>query len=74
MTLISVSYTHLDVYKRQKTIRIKLVRSPIGYTESQKRTVIALGLSKLNKIVEKPDNPAVRGMINTVSHMLEISE
>ncbi|MBE2239898.1 MAG: 50S ribosomal protein L30 [Caldilineaceae bacterium] len=60
--------------KQAKTIRIKLVRSPIGYTESQKRTVIALGLSKLNQIVEKPDNPAVRGMIDTVSHMLEISE
>jgi large subunit ribosomal protein L30 len=57
-----------------KTIRIKLVRSPIGYTESQKRTVAALGLSKLNQVVEKPDNPAVRGMINTVAHMLEVSE
>ena len=57
-----------------KTIRIKLVRSPIGYTENQKRTVAALGLSKLNQIVEKPDNPAVRGMIGTVAHMLEVSE
>lgn len=57
-----------------KMIRIKLVRSPIGYTESQKRTVAALGLSKLNQVVEKPDNPAVRGMINTVAHMLEVSE
>ncbi len=50
------------------------MRSPIGYTESQKRTVIALGLSKLNQVVEKPDNPAVRGMIGTVAHMLEVSE
>ncbi|MFO7631244.1 MAG: 50S ribosomal protein L30 [Caldilinea sp.] len=55
-------------------IRIKLVRSPIGYTENQKRTVKALGLRKLNQVVEKPDNDAVRGMINTVSHMLEVSE
>lgn len=58
----------------EKTIRIKLVRSPIGYTENQKRTVKALGLHKLNQVVEKPDNDAVRGMINTVSHMLEVSE
>lgn len=60
--------------RTEKTIRIKLVRSPIGYTENQKRTVIALGLHKLNQVVEKPDNDAVRGMISTVSHMLEVSE
>jgi len=58
----------------EKTIRIKLVRSPIGYTENQKRTVKALGLHRLNQVVEKPDNDAVRGMINTISHMLEVSE
>ncbi len=58
----------------EKTIHIKLVRSPIGYTENQKRTVKALGLHRLNQVVEKPDNDAVRGMINTVSHMLEVSE
>jgi len=57
-----------------KTIWIKLVRSPIGYTENQKRTVAALGLSKLNQVVEKPDNAAVRGMISTVAHMLEVRE
>ncbi len=60
--------------KQAKVIRIKLVRSPIGYTENQKRTVKALGLRKLNQVVEKEDSPAVRGMINTVSHMLEVSE
>ena len=60
--------------RTEKTLRIKLVRSPIGYTENQKRTVKALGLHKLNQVVEKPDNAAVRGMINTVSHMLEVSE
>jgi len=60
--------------RAEKMIRIKLVRSPIGYTENQKRTVKALGLHKLNQVVEKPDNDAVRGMINTVSHMLEVSE
>lgn len=58
----------------EKTIRIKLVRSPIGYAERQKRTVKALGLHKLNQIVEKPDNEAVRGMIDTVAHLVEIVE
>jgi len=60
--------------KGAKIIRVKLVRSPIGYTESQKRTVEALGLRKLNQVVEKPDTEAVRGMINTVAHLLEVSE
>lgn len=58
----------------EKTIRIKLVRSPIGYAERQKRTVKALGLHKLNQIVEKPDNEAVRGMIDTVAHLVKIVE
>jgi|UniRef100_A0A7C1JVH4 large subunit ribosomal protein L30 len=59
---------------KEKTIRIKLVRSPIGYPENQKRTVKALGLHRLNQVVEKPDNEAVRGMIGTVAHLVEIVE
>ncbi len=55
-----------------KTIEIKLVKSPIGYTKRQKATVKALGLSKLHQTVEKSDTPAVRGMINAVSHLLEV--
>lgn len=55
-----------------KKIEIKLVRSPIGYTKRQKATVKALGLNKLHQTVEKTDTPAVRGMINAVSHLLEI--
>jgi large subunit ribosomal protein L30 len=51
-----------------------LVRSPIGYPENQKRTVKALGLHRLNQVVEKPDNEAVRGMIGTVAHLVEIVE
>jgi large subunit ribosomal protein L30 len=58
----------------QKTIRIKLVRSPIGYEKSQKQTVKALGLTKMGQVVERPDNPAIRGMVNTVKHMVKIVE
>lgn len=55
-----------------KTIEVTLVKSPIGYTKRQKATVKALGLSKLHQTVEKVDTPAVRGMINAVSHLLEV--
>ena len=57
-----------------KILRIKLVRSAIGYSIRQKRTVQALGLRKLNHVVERPDNPAVRGMVNKIPHLLQVEE
>lgn len=57
-----------------KTIKIKYVRSAIGYNEDQKRTVKALGLTKLHQTVERPDNPAVRGMVNAIQHLVEVTE
>ncbi|WDV45406.1 50S ribosomal protein L30 [Clostridiaceae bacterium M8S5] len=54
------------------TIKIKLVRSKIGRIEKQKRTIEALGLKKIGQIVEHQDNAQIRGMINKVSHMVEI--
>ena len=57
-----------------KTIKIKLVRSAIGYNEAQKKTVKALGLTRLHQVVERPDNPAIRGMINAVQHLVEVTE
>jgi large subunit ribosomal protein L30 len=57
-----------------KKLRIKLVRSPIGYAKRQKRTVNALGLRKVNQVVEKPDNGATRGMIEKVAHLVECEE
>ena len=53
-------------------LRVTLVRSSIGYSMRQKRTVKALGLRKLNQVVELPDNPAVRGMINKVPHLIQV--
>ena len=55
-----------------KKIEITLVKSPIGYTKRQKATVKALGLRKLNQTIEKTDTPAVRGMINAVSHLVDV--
>jgi large subunit ribosomal protein L30 len=57
-----------------KQISIKLVRSPIGYTERQKKTVLALGLKRINQIVSVTDNPAVRGMVAKVGHLVEVQE
>jgi large subunit ribosomal protein L30 len=57
-----------------KTVRVTLVRSPIGYTKDQKKTVLALGLRRLHQTVEHQDNPALRGMIRKVVHLLRIEE
>ena len=57
-----------------KTIRVTLVRSPIGYTKDQKATVKALGLRRMHQTVEQKDNPAVRGMIQKVIHLLKVEE
>ncbi len=57
-----------------KRLRITLVRSPIGYSVRQKCTVEALGLRKLRQTVERPDNSAVRGMVESVTHLLEVEE
>jgi len=60
--------------KKGATIRITLVRSPIGYSERQKRTLVALGLRKINQTVEKADSDVIRGMINRVSHLVSVEE
>ena len=52
-------------------IRIKQVRSVIGRPEKQKRTVAALGLRKMNQVVEVEETPQIRGMINKVAHLVE---
>jgi large subunit ribosomal protein L30 len=54
------------------TIKIKLYRSPISTPEKHKRVVRGLGLRKLNQIVERPDSPVFRGMVNKVPHLLKV--
>ena len=56
----------------EKTLRINLVKSPYGRKPNQCKTLKALGLTKINQIVTKADNEAVRGMIATVSHLVEV--
>ncbi len=55
-------------------LKITLVRSPIGYNKRQKRTVEALGLRRLHQSVLKPDNPAIRGMVRKISHLVTVEE
>jgi large subunit ribosomal protein L30 len=55
-------------------LAITLTRSLIGRPQDQRETVKALGLRKLHQTVEKPDNPAIRGMINKVSHLVSVKE
>ena len=57
-----------------KTIVIEQYRSGIGFSLRQKRTLRALGLRKLNQRVERPDNPAVRGMVAKICHLVRIVE
>ena len=60
--------------KAQRTIRIKWVRSAIGFTYHQKRIVRSLGLKKLNQEVERPDTPQIRGLVAKVPHLVKIVE
>lgn len=53
-------------------IKIQLITSPIGSPEKHKKIVRALGLHKMNQIVEKPDTPSFRGMSKKVPHLLKI--
>ncbi|MEE3468087.1 MAG: 50S ribosomal protein L30 [Eubacterium sp.] len=55
-------------------LKITLVKSPIGAIPKHRKTVEAMGLRKLNKTVEMPDNPAVRGMIDQVRHLVKVEE
>ena len=55
-------------------IKIKQLRSKIGRPENQKRTLIALGLGKINRTVELEATPQILGMVKTVSHLVKAEE
>ena len=60
--------------ERGGRLRITLVKSGVGYKYDQKRTLAALGLTKLNATVERPDNASVRGMLAKVQHLVRVEE
>ena len=55
-------------------LKVTLKRSVIGRPQKQRKVVKSLGLTKLNQTVVKPDNDAIRGMIRTVSHLVDVEE
>ncbi len=55
-------------------LEITLTKSPIGRPPQHRRTVKALGLTRMNKTVRLQETPAVRGMVNQVSHLLTVRE
>ena len=55
-------------------LKITLVKSTIGAVPKNKKTVEALGLKKIGASVERPDNKAVRGMIQQVKHLVKVEE
>ncbi len=57
-----------------KKLNVTLVKSAAGRLEKQQRTVEALGLKRLHQTVTVEDNPAMRGMIRTVSHLVTVTE
>ena len=57
-----------------KMLKVTLVKSTIGAVPKHKKTVEALGLRKLNKTVELPDNAATRGMIAQVNYLVKVEE
>ena len=57
-----------------KTIVVKQVGSPIRRPKEQRATLVGLGLNKMHKTRELEDTPSVRGMVNKISHLVEIIE
>ena len=60
--------------KKENMIQIKLVKSLIGSSEAQRKVATALGLRKLNQVVEHYNSDTIMGMANKISHLVEVSE
>ena len=57
-----------------KKIQIKLVKSLIGCSETQRRVAKALGFTKKDQVVEHEESPVIMGMVNKISHLLEVTK
>ena len=60
--------------EQKKTIKVRQIGSPIGRPKDQRATLVGLGLNRMRRTRELEDTPAVRGMIDKVSHLVEIVE
>lgn len=57
-----------------KMLKITQIKSGIGYRVRTKRTLEALGIKRMHQTVVQPDNPAIRGMIDSIIHLLKVEE
>ena len=60
--------------KKEKTIKLTQIKSPIGYKPKAKATLKALWLKRIHQTVEKTDSPVIRGMINVIPFLLKVEE
>jgi len=60
--------------KANNTIKIKLVKSLIGCPEAQRKVAKALGFSKTNQVVEHNESATIMGMVNKISHLVEVEK
>jgi len=60
--------------KKNKKIKITLIKSPIGYKQKAKKTIEALGLRKMNQSVIHNSNDSITGMINLVNYLIKVEE
>jgi large subunit ribosomal protein L30 len=60
--------------KQQKTVKVTLVRSPIGFNKTQAKTVEGMGLRRIRHSVTLVDTPETRGMIHKVRHLVTVAE
>ena len=63
-----------DTKTAAKRLKVTLIKSTIGFNETQFKTVQGMGLRKIRHTVELPDTPATRGMIHKVRHLVEVTE
>ena len=57
---------------KKSVIRVRQIKSGIGYSKDQKATLIGLGFRRMNQTVELEDTPSVRGMVNKVRHLVSV--
>jgi large subunit ribosomal protein L30 len=60
--------------KATKRLRVKQVKSGIGFTQRQRQTLRGLGFRRLYQVVELEDTPSVRGMITAIAHLVKVEE
>ena len=59
---------------KNNILKIRQIKSPIGYKKKAKATLAALGLKKINHVVEHKDTPQVRGMLSVVNYLVKIAK